>query len=166
MSGTTQIVERLRGIPLFADFRDNTVALQKIAAICTTERAPAGRVVIREGETGSSMYIVNTGAVEIHKRTRAGDEYTVVQLNAADNVFFGELALIDDDRRSATVITTRDSEFLVIAKEQFLALGDQQPAIGLPVTRAIARIIAGRLRKTTADMLTIFDALVEEVQGG
>jgi CRP-like cAMP-binding protein len=74
------------------------------------------------------------------------------------------MALIDDDRRSATVIATEDSEFLVISKNDFLSLGNKYPAIGLPITRAIAKILASRLRKTTGDMLTIFDALVQELQ--
>jgi CRP/FNR family cyclic AMP-dependent transcriptional regulator len=78
--------------------------------------------------------------------------------------FFGELALIDDDKRSATVVATEDSEFLVITKADFTRLGDTYPSIGLPITRAIAKILASRLRKTTGDMLTIFDALVSEIQ--
>ena len=110
------------------------------------------------------MYIVYSGSVEIRKQTRAGDTYTVVKLRAEHNVFFGELALVDDDRRSATVVALEDSEFIVIRKEDFLILGRSNPEVALPVTRAIAKILAGRLRKTTVDMLTIFDALVNEIQ--
>ena len=43
-------------------------------------------------------------------------------------------------------------------------MGNDYPHIGLPITRAISKILAGRLRKTTEDMLTIFDALVSEIQ--
>ena len=120
--------------------------------------------MIREGDVGAEMYIVYRGAVEIQKRTRAGDNYTVVRLSSEDNVFFGELALVDDDKRSATVIATEDSEFIVISKTDFVKLGDERPDIGLPITREIAKILASRLRKTTGDMLTIFDALVSELQ--
>ncbi|HKK48535.1 MAG TPA: hypothetical protein VJ932_05530, partial [Alkalispirochaeta sp.] len=59
---------------------------------------------------------------------------------------------------------TEDSEFLVITKQDFTRLGDSYPSIGLPITRAIAQILASRLRKTTGDMLTIFDALVSEIE--
>ena len=110
------------------------------------------------------MFIVFSGGVEILKKTRAGDNYTVVKLKAEYNVFFGEMALIDDDKRSATVRADMDSEFLVITKDAFHELGNKYPSIGLPVTRAISKILAGRLRKTTQDMLTLFDALVSEIQ--
>ncbi|AFG37782.1 cyclic nucleotide-binding domain-containing protein [Spirochaeta africana] len=165
MKSRESTIQRLQSITLFGELKDNPAALESIARICSINRTAAGKRVIKEGEVGTSLYIMNAGSVEIHKHTRAGDEYTVVQLDAGDNVFFGELALIDDDRRSATVVTTSDAEFLVIEKKDFLALGNAHPEIGLPVTRAIARIIAARLRKTTEDMLSIFDALVEEVQG-
>ena len=162
--GIEQILDKLRTIPIFAALRDSNEQLELLNHICSMRSYKAGRVIIQEGDLGSEMFVVFRGAVEIKKRTRAGDDYTVVRLSAEQNVFFGELALVDDDKRSATVVATEDSEFLVITKENFTKLGDEHPYIGLPVTRAIATILAGRLRKTTGDMLTIFDALVNELQ--
>jgi CRP-like cAMP-binding protein len=161
---TEEIRERLKRIPLFENIRDDEESIRELQSITRLTHVPKGKVIIKEGEVGSEMYIVYSGSVEIKKRTRAGDDYTVVRLEASQNVFFGELALIDDDRRSATVIAIEDSDFIVISKSDFLAFGDRQPHIGLPITRAIAKILAGRLRKTTGDMLTIFDALVNELE--
>jgi CRP-like cAMP-binding protein len=158
------ILLRLKQIPLFAAVRDNAEQLARLRAICRVRSFAGNKEIIAEGDVGSEMYIVYSGAVEIRKRTRAGDDYTVVVLRASDNVFFGELALVDDDKRSATVVTREDSEFLVIEKKDFLSLGDEHPEVGLPVTRALAKILAARLRKTTIDMVTIFDALVQELQ--
>ncbi len=159
-----QAIEKLRAIPLFTDLAGDDAALGEVLAITTERRVPSGAVVIEEGESGDELFIVRSGGVEIRKQTRAGDSYTVVRLRETDNVFFGELALIDDDRRSATVIATENSEFLVIRKSDFLALGERAPHIALPITRAIARILAGRVRRTTVDMMTIFDALVHELE--
>lgn len=156
--------DRLRQISLFDEIRDHEESMHHLEAITRLVQVPAGTTIITEGEVGSEMYIVFRGQVEIKKQTRAGDDYTVVRLDATQNVFFGELALVDDDKRSATVLATEDSEFLVITKKDFARLGDTHPEIALPITRAIARILAGRLRKTTVDMLTIFDALVSEIQ--
>jgi CRP-like cAMP-binding protein len=158
------IREKLKQIPIFQEIAGNDEFMNELQQICRIKRCKAGDLVIREGDVGSEMYVVYSGAVEIQKRTRAGDEYTVVILKSEFNVFFGELALIDDDKRSATVLATDDSVFLVINKEDFDRLGNRYPSIGLPVTRAIAKILASRLRKTTGDMLTIFDALVSEIQ--
>ena len=159
-----QILDKLRKIPVFAAIANSDEQLSRLYKICSIKTFRAGKTIIQEGDVGSEMFVVFSGAVEIKKRTRAGDDYTVVRLNAAQNVFFGELALVDDDKRSATVVATEDSEFLVITKEDFIGLGDEHPDIGLPITRAIATILAGRLRKTTGDMLTIFDALVNELK--
>ncbi len=163
MESQKEIVEKLKQIPLFEEIKDNPDYITSLMEICRIREYKEDEVIIKEGDLGSEMYIVYEGGVEIKKRTRAGDDYTVVKLKAEYNVFFGELALIDDDKRSATVIAGEDSRFLVITKDNFLKLGNDQPEIGLPITRAIAKILAGRLRKTTSDMLTIFDALVNEL---
>ena len=157
------ILDKLRQIPLFEALRHDDDLLRKLRGICKRKRFSRGQTIIEENDVGEEMFIVYSGAVEIRKQTRAGDDYTVVILKAEYNVFFGELALVDDDKRSATVSATEDSEFLVINKRDFVKLGDADPRIGLPITRAIAQILASRLRKTTGDMLTIFDALVGEI---
>jgi CRP-like cAMP-binding protein len=164
MDVQTEVLDKLRQIPLFEDIRDNEEYIAQFLAICRQRSVTAGEVVIREGERGSEMFIMMKGRVEIRRRTRAGDDYTVVKLRAEDNVFFGEMALIDDDTRSATIVATENSEFLVVDKEDFVELGAHHPQIVLPITQEIAKILASRLRKTTGDMLTIFDALVSELQ--
>jgi CRP-like cAMP-binding protein len=159
-----EILQKLSQIALFDELKEREADLKRLLAIIKIKSYPKGAVIIREGDIGSEMYIVYRGSVEIQKQTRAGDTYTVVKLKAENNVFFGEIALVDDDKRSATVIALEDSEFLVLNKEDFLNLGKTNPEIALPITQAIARILASRLRKTTMDMLTIFDALVNEIQ--
>jgi CRP-like cAMP-binding protein len=158
------VLDILTRIPLFDEIKNDEESMKILSRVFTTRTYHQGETIIKEGDVGSEMFIVATGAVEIQKRTRAGDSYTVVKLLASYNVFFGEMALIDDDKRSATVTATEDSEFLVVDKKAFLKLGNDHPQIGLPITRAISKILAGRLRKTTEDMLTIFDALVSEIQ--
>ena len=139
--------------------------MHELLIISKVRKVASGENIIKEGDIGDEMFIVFSGGVEIRKRTRAGDAYTVLKLNAEQNVFFGELALIDDDKRSATVIASVDSTFLVINKKDFHELGSQRPQICLPITLSISKILSSRLRKTTQDMLTIFDALVNEIKG-
>jgi len=160
-----ELIDRLKHISLFSAIRNDPHYMEHLLAICSRRLFRANEEIIREGDLGSTMYILTKGEVTIRKRTRAGDSYTVLNLRAEANVFFGELALIDDDRRSATVIAATDAECLEMTKASFLALGDEHPQVGLPVTREIARILSGRLRKTTEDMMTIFDALVNELKG-
>ncbi|MFP4362917.1 MAG: cyclic nucleotide-binding domain-containing protein [Spirochaetia bacterium] len=156
-------LSKIKDIPIFKGLKDEAESLNILHNICKIRSYNKDEVIIKEGDIGSEMFIVYSGSVEIRKRTRAGDDYTVAKLKAEQNVFFGELALIDDDKRSATVIASSDSIFIVLSKNDFLEMGNTYPAISLPITRAIAKIIASRLRKTTQDMMTIFDALVNEL---
>lgn len=159
-----EIIEKLKQIPLFAGICENDEYMNEVSRICTTRKYRKEEHIIKEGDIGSEMFIVYDGAVEIIKRSRAGDDYTVVKLKAEYNVFFGEMALIDDDKRSATVLASEDSVFIVIDKDDFEKLGNRKPEIGLPVTRVILKTLASRLRKTNEDMLTLFDALVNEIR--
>jgi CRP/FNR family cyclic AMP-dependent transcriptional regulator len=161
-------LEKIKTIQLFDSIKDDEEKLRQLLLICDSATFKKGEAIIKEGDNGSEMFILYSGAVDILKRTREGDNYTVVKLTAdiPAGVVFGDLAMVDDDRRSATVLAAEDSEFLVIKKDAFLRLGDMDPALGLPITRAIAKRLAGQLRKTTSDMLTIFDALVNELKDG
>ena len=159
------VLEKLKQIPLFIEIRKNGEYMDELMSISRVKHFAKDDCIIEEGDIGDEMYIFLKGGVEIRKKTRAGDNYTVVRLRADDNIFFGELALIDDDKRSATVVASEDSSFIVISKKSFMDFGNRHPQIGLPITRAISRRLATILRKTTDDMLTIFDALVNEIKG-
>lgn len=157
-------LEKLRQIPLFSSFKDDNDSLAKVNDVCKIKHFDKDSVVISEGDRGDELYIVFDGSVEIRKRTRSGDEYTVVLLTAEHNIFFGELGIVSDGERSATVITKSKSTFLTIKKDDFEEFCESHPTIGLHITREILKTIAERLRKTNNDMLTIFDALVHEIK--
>ncbi|MBN2618348.1 MAG: cyclic nucleotide-binding domain-containing protein [Spirochaetales bacterium] len=157
-------IEKLAKIPLFSSFAADRDSLEKLNKICNLKDYDENIVVIQEGAKGDDMFIVFAGSVEIRKNTRSGDEYTVVQLSAEHNVFFGELAIVSEGERSATVLTRSKSTFLVITKNDFEKFCEDHPTIGLHITKEILKTVAARLRKTNDDMLTIFDALVNEIK--
>ncbi|MGL1893788.1 MAG: cyclic nucleotide-binding domain-containing protein [Spirochaetaceae bacterium] len=163
-SEVTGRLDKLAQIPLFSSFAKDRESLIKLNDICSMKRFEEESIVIAEGSSGDDMFIVFEGIVEIRKKTRSGDEYTVVQLKAEYNVFFGELAIVSDGERSATVITKSNCSFLVITKKDFEDFCEQHPTIGLHITREILKTVSARLRKTNDDMLTIFDALVNEIK--
>lgn len=156
----SEIIRRLMQISLFERFAGDRAALEKIAALIRTRAYPPSRYILREGESGADMFILNQGAVRVEKRTLANDKFTVVNLKDDMNVFFGEMALLDDDVRSASVFAVTDVECYVIRKADFERLCETHPEIGYGVMREIARSLAGRLRKTTADSATLIAALI------
>ncbi len=167
MKSSDNIDERLKKlaqIPLFSSFSKDNESLKKLNDICSIREFDNESIVIAEKSKGDEMFIVYEGSVEIRKKTRSGDEYTVVQLNAEHNVFFGELAIVSEGERSATVVTKSKSIFLTISKNDFELFCEDHPKIGLHITKEILKTVATRLRKTNEDMLTIFDALVNEIK--
>ncbi len=162
------IINTLKEVAIFRQFNESIEDLKIIASIMHYQKVPRGTIIIREGEEGDALYILKSGAVNILKKTLENENYTVVRLESKKGsiVFFGELALLDNDRRSATVVADTDCELLVIQREDFIKLGDKYPQLGLPITREISKILAVRLRKANQDIITLFESLVGEIGAG
>jgi CRP/FNR family transcriptional regulator, cyclic AMP receptor protein len=141
---------------LGADVIDNLAGIGEIRTV------RAGETVISEGEAGDTLFVILAGRVRTDKRTPFGDPYTVRLLEAGS--FFGELSLLDREQRSATVVAETECELLVLDRERFLAFGDGNPAEGLLVTRRLAEQLSLRLRRANEDVVTLFSALVQEVE--
>jgi CRP-like cAMP-binding protein len=156
------IIERLERISLFAKLKSDKAALEKIASLIKTRTYPPKSFIIHEGEKGNAMYILNQGAVRVEKQTLAKDKFTVVNLKDDMNVFFGEMALMDDDVRSASVYAVTPVECYEIRKADFERLCETNPKIGYYVCRQIAKSLAGRLRRTTSDSATLIAALIHD----
>ena len=159
----SSVIEKLRNIPLFHGIKDDEQRLADLAGIVSIEHCRAGDQLIKEGDEGDELYILNKGTVSVLKRTLDDDMYTVVTLREDEDVVFGELALMDEERRSASVTANTDCEFLVIHRDKFNRLGEKDPLLGLLVTREIGRALASKLRKTDQDLITLFEALLSEV---
>ncbi len=158
------IADKIRDVAFFHMFRKDREAIDKILGICEEKKIPKGKMIIKEGETGDSLYIILRGEIEITKKTMQNEAYTVNTLNANKGVVYvGELGLIDRDTRSASVRAKTDCDCLVIGRQKFIKFGDENPRIGLEITRSIARIISGKLRKSNTDVITLFSALVDEI---
>lgn len=158
----TRIAEHLKTSPLFAGLEP--AALDSLSGICRVERVSKGHAIVEEGSLGEAMFVLMRGQVRVEKRTPADDRYTVTFLSHEKGDFFGELGLLDSDRRSATVTSESDCEVIVIERDRFLHFGNSNPAAGLSITRRIASNLATRLRRANDDVITLFAALVHEVE--
>lgn len=160
------IEKRLKEIPFFQRYADNEKIIKAIVSLCDVKNFRKGATIIREGDQGDELFIIVKGEIDIIKRTMQNEKYVVTSLNAnMGGVYVGELALIDNDKRSATVEAKTDCECLVLNRENFIKFGDLYPEIGLHITRVIATQLSQKLRKTGTDVITLFSALVEEISG-
>jgi CRP/FNR family transcriptional regulator, cyclic AMP receptor protein len=160
-----EIIERLKKISIFKDFENDEERLSTLIKYLQREKYSSGEVIIREGELGEKLYILNKGSVRILKSTLADEKYTVTVLGADDNIFFGELALIDSDKRSATVSAETACEVFSVDRKGYVAICENDPLFGYKITMQIAKRIAYSLRKMNSDVITLFEALVNEVKG-
>lgn len=108
-------LELLRGSRLFAPLDGAT--LESLASRLEELRVPAGRVVVAEGEAGDRFYLIESGTVSVSR-----DGVELRQEGPGD--FFGEIALLRDVPRTATVTTTEDTVLRVLDRETFLAALD------------------------------------------
>lgn len=121
--------DALARTPLFGTLaRGDLISLAK-----ATEdmEVPEGKVLAREGETGQEFFVLVEGEVSV---TKNGEE--VRTLGAGD--FFGEIALLEDVRRTATVTATTPVRFFVLTRQGFRSLVAHQPGIEEQVRAAAA----------------------------
>ncbi|MDX1643531.1 MAG: cyclic nucleotide-binding domain-containing protein [Thermoanaerobaculia bacterium] len=104
---------------------------------------PAGEYVFREGDLGTEMFIVHRGRVEILKRVgEAGGETQLAVFEQGD--FFGELSLLDDHPRSASVRALEDTLLIPVSGASFIQMLSENPEIAVRMMRKLSR----RLRHT------------------
>lgn len=131
-------VEALRRAPLFEGLTDKE--LTALAMRTEDMDFPAGKVLCKEGETGSEFYVIMEGEAEV---TQAGQK--VATHGSGD--FFGEVALVEDVPRIATVTATTPIRCFVLTRGRFLHVLDDLPEVERKVMRALAR----RLVSTSDD---------------
>ena len=130
--------ERLAAIPLLAGIGLDLLA--ETAALFTSEQAPVGRVVVREGDPGDSFYLVARGRLAVTRTTASGDELRVNTHEDGD--YFGEVALLRAAPRIATVTAEVDSLLLALARDHFLRLLERAPEVRSTLERRIDRYAA------------------------
>jgi CRP-like cAMP-binding protein len=128
----------LETIPLFADVNDR--ALTMLARSARLFHVPRGRTLFNQTEAAEAVYVVRSGCIAILFSTPDGRELFINELHAGE--FFGELAVLTDQPRSADAVARETSELLVIPREAFLAALDQEPKL----MRRVLKITAQRLR--------------------
>jgi CRP-like cAMP-binding protein len=131
----------------------------------------AGSIIIREGEEGDSMFIMCQGEVEITKRLTleleedTPKERVMIRLIADDGVSFGEMALLEDEARSATVTALTRCRLLELKREAFLRLVREHPRMGVKLLIRLAQLLSRHLRKTNQDVVKLTTALAIALGG-
>jgi CRP/FNR family transcriptional regulator, cyclic AMP receptor protein len=144
-------VEILRRVALFAGLDQSELDL--LAATARRVQFPRGSIVFQEGDQGDFLLVLAKGRVKVSLLGENGAE-TVVSFLEPPAVL-GEIALLDESPRSATVMTLEATEFLQIGRAPFLALIKRHPAVALRIMAQLSRA----LRRVTEHVrsLAMFD---------
>ncbi len=115
--------------------------------------ARAGTRLFSEGDPGDAAYLVVTGRLRAFRTDDRGVEVDVGEIGRAEMA--GEMALLEDSPRSATVYAVRDSQLVRLSRAAFTALVDRFPSAGLIVARTVLRRHATGARDTLSDRLSV-----------
>jgi CRP/FNR family cyclic AMP-dependent transcriptional regulator len=154
---------------IFQDLEEDE--LQMILQLTRPRFFSANAVIIKEGETGDSMYIMVEGEVNITKRlTLVLDkdlpkEKRMIHLRASDGVSFGEMALLENDTRTATVTALTDCRLLELNRDDFLGFIREHSATGCKFMLRLAQLLSRFLRKTDSDVVKLTTALAIALGG-
>ena len=131
----------LAQVEIFTGLTDDE--LEALAASSVSRQYPKNTVIINDGDNADSLYLIDSGRVKVYCSDKNGKEFIMNTQEAGD--YFGELALLDDDRRSASVRTMEKCCFRIIYKEDFQRVITEHPNIA----RILMRNLTRRVRTLT-----------------
>jgi nucleotide-binding universal stress UspA family protein len=137
-----RVSELLAKAPLFAALSQED--LEDIAETARIRTYQSGEVIVREGEVATGCFIIASGRVEVVRGEQSSHPTILTRLGAGE--FFGEMAVIDDHPRSASVRALEETECVAIGREEFLEALQRRPQIAVRMLPVFVR----RLRQADA----------------
>ena len=138
----SDFIESLKSVPIFKDFSSREMT--HILDLFHTRNYLAGEYIFYQDDPGIGLYIIREGEVEIQRNSDSGI-ISLAKFGRGD--FFGELALIDGEKRSASAIAKRDCNIAVIFKPDLDDYIEKFPKKGIKILQGFAEIVTMRLRK-------------------
>ena len=145
--GVTAIVDVLAKVPLFSGLQRDD--LETLSTIVSRKEFGKKETLFHQGDPGDEFMILTEGSVKVELMNAEGKELTLTILTPYQ--FLGELALLDDVPRSATVISMENSALLSINKRDFARILESFPRMSVPMLRQLTR----RVRVLTDDIASM-----------
>lgn len=123
---------------------------KKLAAVCLPKTFPVDTHIVEEGKPGLGLFIITSGKAEVYRGT--GDNRQLLNTLETGSIL-GEMSLIDNQPRSASVVTVEPTECLLITRDSFHTLVQKQPQTAW----CIAQVLAERFRRIDSKLLELMD---------
>jgi CRP/FNR family transcriptional regulator len=128
-------IELLRSVPLFADLEEGE--LERFSQVAVPRSFPAATRVFHEGDSSDACYIVSEGSFRVTREHSDGRAITLATLGPGE--IFGELAMLDGDRRSASAESITDGTLLALPASDVRSLLSRNPEIALKLVAGLVR---------------------------
>jgi CRP/FNR family transcriptional regulator/CRP/FNR family cyclic AMP-dependent transcriptional regulator len=139
--------ELLRTVPLFSELSEEAIA--SLSRLASRRRYPKDTVVFFENEEGDSLFMILEGRIKVTILGDDGREIILTMLGEGD--LFGEMALLDNEPRSATAIAVEESELLLLQRNDFQSVIHEHPGI----SAALIKVLSNRLRRANHQISTL-----------
>ena len=143
------IVNSLAAIRLFSALE--RTELERIASHMNIFKLAAGDLVFREGDAGDFVCFVIEGTLTVTKQNLSGEDIVIAELRGGRSI--GEMAIVDDYPRSATVSAKKQTILVTLTRERFNHLIESNPLLGIKILKGIARLLSLHLRETSTQLL-------------
>ena len=147
----TELAKSLHSIPLFISLGKRD--LSNLINIIHDRNYLAGEFIFYQGDPGIGLYLIREGEISIVRQSDAGEKIELATFSKGD--FFGELALVDGEKRSASAMAKTDTRLAVIFKPDLDEFIVKYPKKGIQILNGIAHIIAVRLRMLNEDYFAL-----------
>ena len=134
MANVKETVGFLNRVPLFQGLKKRQ--LERLAHKFVPREYAAGQVIVTQDKGGEGFFIIASGQAEAIRERADGDKVTVNTFGPTD--FFGELALLDDGLRTASVVTTEETQCLALTRWDFLAALKQDVDMAITILEELA----------------------------
>ncbi|MBW7932103.1 MAG: SLC26A/SulP transporter family protein [Gemmatimonadaceae bacterium] len=138
----------LNEIEIFSEFDAETIA--ELSSAVTTTTVPPGGVICRQGDAGDELFLIRRGRVSALLPLETGKRHHVATFCRGD--FFGEMAFIDQEPRSATVEAVTAAELFVLSRRRFDEVAIRYPSLAGIIFERLAVAISKRLRSADTEL--------------
>ncbi len=143
---TKSVFDSLIGMPMFANL--NITDLELASEYMNLIDVNAGDMIFREGDIGDYVCFVVNGQLEVIKKTENGKKVVLCKLRYNSSI--GEMALIDEFQRSASVRAYTKATLITLTRTSFNRILGKHPYIGIQILKGISRLLTLNLRKTSS----------------
>ncbi len=158
----------LQKTDLFKNLTDEQI--KALLSICRKVTFSENEIIMKEGEMGNSLYIILEGTVEVIKRLVLNDgnednsqedikNKVFTRIDAKSHAVFGEIALLEECQRTATIRANTNCVLYEIKKDDFLQLVENNCTLGCKILLSLAKIVSARLRKADEDTIKLTTVL-------